>query len=130
MDRTPFLTVDLADDMKAGFHDVYRLFSQKNFDEGKAVREVERVCKCAITDKERTGVSIIRALLQDRIESMQITPINTRRYCNIVLDHTTRKRICLLWFTKQKKPMRLSVFATGREEKVPIQSLDELSRAC
>lgn len=128
MDSTPFLTVDLLDDMKAGFHDVCRLFSQKGFDEEKALRLVPHVRDCAVTDAERNGVRLIRALLHGHVESMRITPINTRRYCNIVLDHTTRKRICLLWFTKQGKPMRLSVFATGKEKKVPIQSLDDLHR--
>ena len=126
MDRTPFLTVDLADDMKAGFREVYRLFAQDRFNEAKALQQVPHVRDCMITDKERTGVSIIRALLQDRVDPMRITPINTRRYCNIVLDHTTRKRICLLWFTKQRKPMRLSVFGTGTQQNIDIRSLDDL----
>ena len=128
MDSTPFLEVDFLDDMKVGFREVRRLFSQKEFDEEKALRLVPYLRDCAATDTERNGVQIIRALLHERVKASRITPINTRRYCNIVLDHTTRKRICLLWFTKQKKPMRLSVFGPRMQQDITIRSLDELSK--
>ena len=125
LDETPFLTVDLSNPMESDLQGL-RLFMKKNFSEAAILKKIPYLRKIVTTEEERMGWQIVKDILQHHVDVERITPIDTMRYCSLVLDHTPNKRICHIWWGKRRK--QLSLFNTGKERKIPIQSLDDLHR--
>ena len=76
------------------------------------------------TEEEWEGYHIVRAILREVIPPQRVIMRDVQSYCGILLDNNNRKPICRFFFEGSKK--YLSFFDTGKEDKVLIDSLDDL----
>jgi hypothetical protein len=76
------------------------------------------------TEEEWEGYHIVRAILREVTPPKRATIRDVQSYCGILLDDNNRKPICRLHFNAAQK--YLSLFDTGKEEKIPIEGLDDL----
>ena len=82
--------------------------------------------KIITTEEELNAFYIIKAILRGRVAPERVAMRDVQTYCGILLDDNRNKRICLLRFNNPKKK-QLSLFdASKKEQKVPIQSLDDI----
>lgn len=51
---------------------------------------------------------------------------DTASYCGILLDDNNRKPICRLYFNNAKKKYIAFIDAEKKEEKIPIDSIDDI----
>ncbi len=84
------------------------------------------------TAEEREAFYIIRAILRTTVDVKRITLRDVQTYCGILLDDNNRRPICRLHFNGSQKFIgfldgpRLNPKESAKEERVPIQSLDDL----
>lgn len=76
------------------------------------------------TSDEIEGFQIVRAILRDQISVKRIVMRDVQSYCGILLDDNNRKPICRLHFNNPQK--YLSLFDGAKEERVALESLDDL----
>ena len=82
--------------------------------------------KIVTTEEELNAFYIIKAILRGRVAPERVAMRDVQTYCGILLDDNRNKRICLLRFNNPKNK-QLSLFdASKKEQKVPIQSLDDI----
>lgn len=84
------------------------------------------------TEEEREAFIIIRAILRGSVDVKRITLRDVQTYCGILLDDNNRRPICRLHFNGTQKFIgfldgpRLTPKDSAKEERVPIQSLDDI----
>lgn len=76
------------------------------------------------TEEELDGYHIVRAILREVTLPKRIAMRDVQSYCGILLDDNNRKPICRLHFNTAQK--YLSLFDTDKEERIPIEELDDL----
>jgi len=86
--------------------------------EEKSPQEIET------TQDELEGYHIVRAILRETVPSRRIFIRDVHSYCGVLLDNNNRKPICRMHFNTAQK--YLSFFDTAKEEKLPIESVDDL----
>ena len=123
MDKKPFLTADLLNLMGTDFKWLH-LFTRNVFTEEAVLRQIPHILDVQTTEEDRAGWRMIKTMLQPHVSHERVSLIQTKNYGSIVLDDQRNKRICLLWLNGREK--RVSLFDTGTERKVSIQSLDDL----
>lgn len=80
--------------------------------------------KIMTTIEELEGYAIIKSILMDTIDVKRITYRDNSSYFNILIDDNIRKNVCRLHFNRSQK--YLSYIKEGKEEKFPIDSIDDL----
>lgn len=78
------------------------------------------------TDDEREAFMIVRAILRPVVEVKRVAMRDQQTYCGVLLDDNNRKPICRFYFGGAKRSIGLFDNPERREEKVVIQSLDDL----
>lgn len=78
------------------------------------------------TDDEREAYMIVRAILREVIDIKRIALRDQQSYCGILLDDNNRRPIARLYFNGTKKSIGIFDSPDRKEERVAIQSLDEL----
>lgn len=76
------------------------------------------------TAEEWEGYHIVRAILREVTLPKRVVMRDVQSYCGILLDDNNRKPICRLSFNASQK--YLSLFDTEKEERIPIEGLDDL----
>jgi hypothetical protein len=76
------------------------------------------------TGDEWDGYYIVRTILREVISPKRVAIRDVQSYCGILLDDNNRKPICRLHFNAAQK--YVGFFDTGKEERVPIQELDDI----
>jgi predicted type IV restriction endonuclease len=76
------------------------------------------------TADEWEGYHIVRAILWEIVPVKRIAIRDVYSYCGILLDDNNRKPICRLHFNSAQK--YVSFFDTEREERIPIDEIDDL----
>jgi len=75
-------------------------------------------------EEEWEGYHIVRAILREVTPPKRVALRDVQSYCGILLDDNNRKPICRLHFNSAQK--YLSLFDTNKEERIPIEGLDDL----
>lgn len=78
------------------------------------------------TDDEREAFMIVRAILRPVVEVKRVAMRDQQSYCGVLLDDNNRKPICRLYFNGAKRCVGLFDNPERREEKIVLQSLDDL----
>jgi predicted type IV restriction endonuclease len=78
------------------------------------------------TADEWEGYHIVRAILREIVPTKRIAICDVHSYCGILLDDNNRKPICRLHCNSAQK--YVSVFDTEREERIPIEEIDDLCK--
>jgi predicted type IV restriction endonuclease len=78
------------------------------------------------TEEEHEGYLIVRAILREVVEAKRVTMRDQQTYCGILLDDNNRRPIIRFYFNTAKKSVGLFDSPERKEEKVVIQSLDDL----
>lgn len=87
--------------------------------------ETSRESLVETTNEELEGFYIVKSLLRDIVDPNRITHRDTQSYMGILLDDNNRKPLARLHFNRTQK--YLGIFDENRkEERVPIQNLDEI----
>lgn len=82
--------------------------------------------KTITTEEEINGFYIIKSILRTKIDSNRITFKDSQNYFSIILDNSSKKTICRLWFNGQKKKY-IGLFNNDRKEvKQEINALDDI----
>lgn len=89
-----------------------------------AATTAEEESKVQTTAEELEAFYIVRAILCSKFNVSRIVQRDQQSYFGILLDDNNRKAICRLHFNGKKK--YVSFFDTGKEEKVEIQSNNQL----
>jgi len=76
------------------------------------------------TQDEIDGFLIIRAILRQVVDVRRVVMRDTKSYCGVLLDDNNRKPLVRLHFNTSRK--YLGLFSRKREERVAIESLDEI----
>jgi hypothetical protein len=76
------------------------------------------------TENELEGYYIVRTILRPFISPKRITIRDVQTYCGVLLDDNNRKPICRLHFNSAQK--YVGFFDTAKEERIPIQELDDI----
>ncbi len=76
------------------------------------------------TEEEIEGFNIVKAVLREVVDLDRVVMRDTKSYCGILLDDNNRKPICRLHFNYSKK--YIGLFSNKQEEKVPIESLNDI----
>lgn len=78
------------------------------------------------SSEELEGFHIVRAILRSVVPAKRIFMRDAQSYCAVLLDDNNRKPICRLRFNNTEK-LVLGLFDANKEEqKIPLESLDEL----
>lgn len=80
------------------------------------------------TEEELEGFHIVKAILREHVESSRIVARDVKSYFGILLDDTNRKPLARLHFNSAQKYIGLFDSADKKEERVPIQHLDDIYR--
>lgn len=78
------------------------------------------------TAEEIEGYYIIKSILREVVEAKRIGMRDVQSYCGILLDDSNRKTICRLWFNGSQKYVGLFDGEQRKEQRVPIEGIDEL----
>lgn len=84
----------------------------------------ENTDEIVTTEEEREGFLMIRAIVRDTISSSRVIMRDQKSYCGILIDDNNRKPLARLHLNRTNK--YLSLFDQDIEEKLPINSLDEI----
>jgi hypothetical protein len=76
------------------------------------------------TDEEVEAYYIIRAILREVVNVKRVTMRDVQSYCGVLLDDNNRRVICRLYFNSTQK--YLGLFDSGQQERVPLDSLDDI----
>jgi predicted type IV restriction endonuclease len=76
------------------------------------------------TEEEIEGYHVVKAILRETVDISRVVMRDTKSYCGILLDNNNRKPICRLRFNHSQK--YLGVISQKNEEKVPIESVDDI----
>jgi len=76
------------------------------------------------TDEELEGFYIIRSIIRTAVKADRVIMRDAKTYCAIILDDNNRKPIARLHLNRSVK--YLGVFSNKNEEKVRIESLDDI----
>ncbi|HPC03415.1 MAG TPA: type I restriction endonuclease [Syntrophales bacterium] len=93
-------------------------------DSSLSAGESKNIDDIETTEEELEGYHIVRAIVRECIPSKRVAMRDVHSYCGILLDNNNRKPICRLHFNTAQK--YLSFFDTEKEEKIPIESLDDI----
>lgn len=77
------------------------------------------------TEEEMEGYRIVRAIMQEVVDIDRVTPRDVKTYFNVLLDDNNRQPICRLRLNTSQWYLGL-IDEDKNEEKVPIESLDEI----
>ena len=78
------------------------------------------------TEEEIEGYLIIKAILCKSIDPSRVTMRDTKSYCGVLLDDNNRKPICRLRFNTANKYLGIIMDADKKEEKLPLENLDDI----
>jgi hypothetical protein len=78
------------------------------------------------TEDEHEAFLIVRAILREVVEVKRVVMRDQQTYCGVLLDDNNRRPICRFYFNGTKRSVGLFDNAERREEKILIQSLDDL----
>lgn len=76
------------------------------------------------TDEEREGYMIVKAIVREFIRPQRVVMRDARSYCAVLVDNNNRKPLTRLHFNRARK--YLSLFDGENEDRVPIDSLDQI----
>jgi hypothetical protein len=104
---------------------------QKNIFELELVNAIKHVNNLrnkigiVTTQEELEGYLIIKTFLRDHLDYKRISYKDTMNYFGILLDETSYKTICRLWFNGKVKYLGL-IDENKAENKIPINDVDDL----
>jgi predicted type IV restriction endonuclease len=78
------------------------------------------------TEEEREGFHIVKAILREVVDPSRIVSRDVKSYFGILLDDNNRKPLTRLHFNTAQKYVSLFDQGSKQEERVPIQTLDEI----
>jgi hypothetical protein len=76
------------------------------------------------TEEEFESYHIVKAILREVTLPNRVAIRDVQSYCGILLDDNNRKPICRMYFNTSQK--YVSFFDTEKEEKVPIEKIDDI----
>ena len=76
------------------------------------------------TEEELDGYYVVKSILRETVDVSRVFIRDVRSYCGILLDDNNRQPICRLHFNRSTK--YVSLFAGGSEERVAIESVDDI----
>ncbi|WP_373054290.1 type I restriction endonuclease [Thioalkalivibrio sp.] len=98
-------------------------------DDGQpAAPEQETRSDVTTTEEELEGYHIVRAILREVVEPSRIVPRDVKTYFGVLLDDNNRKPFCRLHFNTAQKYIGVFDNPKKEEERVPIDSLDDIYR--
>lgn len=87
--------------------------------------EQEEGTKIDTTDEELEAYFIVKSIVREVVDASRIAMRDVHSYCGVLLDDNNRQPICRLRFNSSQK--YIGFFdADKNEEKVPIESLDDI----
>lgn len=84
----------------------------------------EDINEIVTTEEEHEGFLLIRAIVRDTISFNRVTLRDQKSYCGILIDDNNRRPLARLHLNRAAK--YISLFNTGKEEKLAITSLDDI----
>ena len=78
------------------------------------------------TTEEMESYYIIKAIVREFVDPSKITLRDAKSYCAILYENNNRKPICRLYYNTQKKKIGLFDSTEGTEERIPLDSPDDL----
>lgn len=78
------------------------------------------------TDDEREAFFIVRAILREVVDVKRIALRDQQTYCSVLLDDNNRRPIARFLFDRAKKQVSLFDNEQRKEERLPIETLDDL----
>lgn len=78
------------------------------------------------TQDELDGYYVVKSILRETVDVSRVFMRDVRSYCGIILDDNNRQPICRLRFNRSVKYVGL--FPNGTEERVKIESVDDIYR--
>src|SRR5690606_36330010 len=76
------------------------------------------------TEEEREGFLIVRAIVREFLKPARVAMRDQKSYCGILVDDNNRKPLARLHFNRSVR--YISLFDSGEEQKVKIDTLDEI----
>ncbi|MCY4072169.1 MAG: type I restriction endonuclease [Chloroflexi bacterium] len=119
-----FLNDEIADRLQTAI-DSTAGNSDETSDESAVNEEVvDRSDGIETTEEELDGYYVVKSILRETIDVSRVFIRDVRSYCGILLDDNNRQPICRLHFNRSTK--YLSLFNGSSEERVPIESVDDI----
>ena len=82
--------------------------------------------KIVTTEEELNGFYIVKSILRAKISANRIAYKDSLSYFSIILDDSSKKILCRLWFNSQKKKYIGLLDNENKETKYEIVSLDDI----
>lgn len=98
--------------------------SDASGDEDILFSRVQKQQGVETTEDEKQGYRIVRDIIKDTVDVQRIFMRDVQNYCGILLDDNNQKPVCRLRFNAKQK--YLGLFDTGKEEQVPIDSVEDI----
>ena len=86
--------------------------------------EAESESGIVTTEEEWQAFYVVKAIASQYVPANRVTIRDRLRYCNVLLDNNQRKRICRFFF--DASPKRVGFFDADKEERVSIESVDDI----
>ena len=88
------------------------------------LQEVEDQGESTFTEEEREGLYIVRAICATDVDPQRLAEKDTKTYCNVLLDKTSRKSLLRMHFNGSQK--KLEIFDEQEPKMVGIDSLNDI----
>ena len=121
-----FLNDMIADRLQTAIDSTAGSNEQQREDETEYLQDTVKSDGIETTEEELDGYYVVKSILRESIDVSRIFIRDVRSYCGILLDDNNRQPICRLHFNRSTK--YLSLFDGGSEERVAIESVDDIYR--
>lgn len=88
--------------------------------------EIKEEQQVVTTTEELESYYIIKAILREAADPSKVSIRDAKSYCSVLYDDNNRKPICRLYYNTQQKKIGLFDRAEGGEERMPLESVDDL----
>ena len=86
----------------------------------------EKENKAVTTEEELNGFYLVKSIVRSKISSERVGYKDSLNYFSIILDESSRKTVCRLWFNSQKKKYLGLLDNENKETKHEIGTLDDI----
>jgi len=82
--------------------------------------------KIITTEEELNGFYLVKSIVRSKIPAERVGYKDSLNYFSVIIDNSSRKTICRLWFNSQKKKYIGLLDNENKETKYEIASLDDI----
>lgn len=114
----------VSDRLMSAINQTKQIASETSTETANVVDDEEN--KAITTEEELNGFYLVKSIVRSKISSERVGCKDSLNYFSVILDESSRKTVCRLWFNSQKKKYLGLLDNENKETKHEIGTLDDI----